>query len=81
MRPYWHVVPLQLTTGRTLEPVPPVLQAVLGQELRTRDLVFKGDVLNLNGQPGGHGHLAVAEPLRRLGDGPHLVGGDFAVAG
>ena len=23
MRPYWHVVPLQETTGRTLEPVPP----------------------------------------------------------
>ena len=79
MRPYWHVVPLQLTTGPHLGAGAAGLQAVLGQELPQGLDVVKGDVLNLNGQPGGHGHLAVAEPLRRLGDGPHLVGGDFAV--
>ena len=38
-------------------------------------------MLDFQGQPGGHGHLAVAELLRRFGDSGQLFRGEFAVAG
>ncbi|MPN50922.1 hypothetical protein SDC9_198562 [bioreactor metagenome] len=44
------------------------------------DLV-EGDPLHFDGQAGGHGHLAAAEPLGGLRDGVSLLRGDLAVAG
>ena len=64
-----------------MEPGAAGLQAILGQELPERLNVVKGDVLDLDGQPGGHSHLAVAKALSSFGDGAHLVSGDLAVAG
>ena len=51
------------------------------QELAQGLDVLKGHTLDLHGETGGHGNLAAAEALGRLGDHAALLRGNFAVAG
>ena len=42
MRPYWQVVPLHETTGRTFEPVPPVSRPAFAMKARNSSILSKG---------------------------------------
>ena len=42
IRPYWQVVPLQETTGRTLLPVPPVSRPAARRSSRRGSMLSKG---------------------------------------
>ena len=57
----------------------PGLQAPLRQEGAQGFDILIGDPLDLQGQPGGHGHLSGAELPGGLRHGGHLLAGELAV--
>lgn len=72
---------MQETTGRTLDPVPPVTIPGTGHIVDEGVDVVVGDAGQLHRQPGGKGDVAVAELLGSLAEALHLLGGEDAVLG